>query len=105
MSNTVELKDNHLHITYEVYDYGPKQKRKIIPIKDIECIKARVGSRGGMHTWDLRGDSVEYRDIYPERDVPIFSGDRKNSDLIEKIMVLLPDIKYLEETENGGAPW
>lgn len=101
----VELKDNHLHITYEVYDYGMKTRRKIIPVADIECIKAKVGVRGGMHTWDVRGDSIEYRDIYPERDVPIFSGDRKDSDLIEKIMAVLPDIKYFEEVEAGGSPW
>ena len=103
--NTAELKDNHLHITYEIYDYGVKQKRKIIPVSDIECIKASVGVRGGMHSWSLRGDNLEYKDLYPARDVPIFSGDRKNSDLIDKIMELLPNLEYIEKVESGGAAW
>lgn len=102
---TAELKDNHLHISYEVYDYGIKQKRKIIPVEDIECIKANVGVRGGMHMWSIRGDNAEYEDIYPKRDVPIFYGDRKNSELINKIMELLPNLKYIEKVESGGAGW
>lgn len=102
MSNTVVLKDNHLYITYESY---PGYDKKIIPVEDIECIKANVGVRGGMHTWDLRGDNERYSRLYDKRDVPIFSGDRKNADLIEKIMAVLPNIKYHEKVENGGAPW
>jgi hypothetical protein len=102
MSNTATLKDNHLYITYESY---PGYDSKIIPVENIECIKANVGVRGGMHTWSLRGHEERYANIYEPRDVPIFSGDRKSTDLIEKIMVVLPDLKYVEKVENGGAPW
>jgi len=109
MSNTATLKDNHLHITYDSYDYGHRERRKIIPVEDIECIKASVGVRGGMHTWSVRGYDPEHSEYdwnkNKKRDVEIFSGDRKSTDLIEKIMVVLPDLKYIEKVENGGAPW
>lgn len=101
--NNAEIKDNHLYITYEVYDYGIQIKRKIIPLEDIECIKAVFGPRGGLHSWSIRGDSAEYRNLYDKRDVPLHSGGRKSWDLIEKIQKLLPDLKYVEETESGGA--
>lgn len=45
--NTATIKDNHLYINYEIYDYGYRTKQKIIPLEDIECIKAKVGVRGG----------------------------------------------------------
>ena len=106
MSNTATLKDNHLYITYESY---PGYDTKIIPVEDIECIKANVGVRGGMHTWSLRGYHPRYSTSDwskgKERDMEIFSGGRKSTDLIEKIMVVLPDLKYIKKVENGGAPW
>lgn len=109
MSNTATVKDNHLYITYEVYDYGYRTKQKIIPLEDIECIKANVGARGGMHTWSLRGYNPEYSNEEwhkdNPRDVEIFSGDRKDSELIEQITKLLPNCKYYETTEEGGSPW
>lgn len=109
MSNTATIKDNHLYITYEVYDYGYRTKQKIIPVEDIECIKANVGVRGGMHTWSLRGYSHEYSESEwhkdNPRDVEIYTGDRKDTDLIEQITKLLPDCKYHETVETGGAAW
>ena len=109
MSNTANIKDNHLYITYEYYDYGHKQGRKIIPIEDIECIKATVGTKGGMHTWSVRGYHPQYseRDWHKDkkRDVELFCGDRKDTELIEQITKLLPDCKYIEEVEDGGSPW
>lgn len=109
MSNTVKLEDNHLYITYDYYDYGHRVGRQIIPIKDIECIKAKVGRQGGMHTWSIRGYHPEYsKEDYnkgKERDVEIYSGDRKDRELIEQILKLLPNCKYYEKVEGGGAPW
>ena len=109
MSNTATVKDNHLYITYDYYDYGPKEGRKIIPIADIECIKATVGSKGGMHTWSLMGYHPEYSELDynkdEKRDQELFSGDRKDSELIGQITKLLPNCKYLEKVEGGGAPW
>jgi len=107
--NTATIKDNHLYITYEYYDYGHKVGRKIIPLEDIECIKAKVGKKGGMHTWSLRGYHPEYSDKdYNKdrrRDIEIYCGDRKDTDLIDQITKLLPNLKYIEETESGGAAW
>lgn len=109
MSNTATIKDNHLYITYDYYDYGHQEGRKIIPLKDIECIKAKVGTKGGMHTWSIRGYHPEYseRDWNKDkkRDIEIFSGDRKNTELIEQITNLLPNCEYLEEVESGGSAW
>lgn len=109
MPNTATLKDNHLYINYEVYNYGLKTKQKIIPVEDIECIKASVGIKGGMHTWSLRGYNPEYsNESYNkgrERDITIYSGDRKDSELIEQITELLPNCKYIETVESGGASW
>lgn len=108
MSKDVMLKDNHLYITYEYYDYGHRTGRKIIPVEDIDCIKAKVGTKGGMHTWSIRGYHPEYSEsIYKDkpRDVEIFNGDRKDTHLIEQITDLLPDCKYIKEVESGGAAW
>lgn len=105
----VTLENNHLYITYEYYDYGRKVGRKIIPVKNIECIKANVGARGGMHTWSVIGYNPEYsNESYnkgKEREQSIHSGDRKDSHLIDEIIELMPNIKYIEIKENGGAPW
>jgi hypothetical protein len=107
--NSVELKDNHLYITYEYYDFGYQTGRKIIPVEDIECIKATVGTKGGMHTWSIRGYHPEYSEKDwnkdKKRDIEIYCGDRKDSDLIDKVMELLPDCKYYETVESGGAGW
>lgn len=108
MSNDVVLKDNHLYISYEVYDYGIRTKQKIIPVENIEYIKANVGKRGGMHTWSIKGYHPEYSEsIYKDkpRDVDIFTGDRKDTHLIKQITDLLPNCKYIEVQEDGGAPW
>lgn len=109
MSNTATLKDNHLYLTYDVYDYGHKVRQKIIPVEDIECIKAKIGKGGGMHTWVLKGYNPEYsNESYNKdnpRDVQIFAGDRKDTDLIYQILEVLPNCKYIEEVEEGGAPW
>jgi hypothetical protein len=109
MSTTATLKDNHLHITYEYYDYGNREGHKIIPIEDIECIKATVGSKGGMHTWYLMGYHPEYSNLKWQkdnpRDVELYSGDRKDAELIDQITTLLPNCKYIEKVESGGAPW
>lgn len=107
--NLAKLEDHHLYITYEYYDYGRRTGRKIIPVSDVECIKATVGPQGGMHSWSVVGYHPEYSDMEynkgKERDIEIFSGGRKNSELIGKIMELMPDIKYIEQKENGGAAW
>lgn len=103
-----EIIDNHLYLTYEIYDYGYRTKQKIIPVKDIECIKAKVGKRGGMHTWSIRGYHPEYSNsIYKDnpRDVAIFTGDRKDTDLIDQILEVMPKLDYYEEVEDGGSPW
>lgn len=105
MSDLVTIKDNHLHITYSYYDYGNQVGRKIIPLEDIECIKATVGKQGGMHTWSLRGYSPEYSKNKNDRDIQIHSGDRKNTELIDMILALLPNCEYKETIEGGGAPW
>lgn len=109
MSNTATIKDNHLYITYEIYDFGYKTKQKIIPLENIECIKATVGVRGGMHTWSLRGYDPEYSgDEWHKdnpRDIEIYSGDRKDTELIDQIRELIPSCKYLEKVESGGSPW
>ena len=109
VSNTATLKDNHLYITYDYYDYGQREGRKIIPIEDIERIVANVGKRGGMHTWSLRGYHPEYSELDynkdKKRDIEIYIRDRKDCDLIEQIITLLPDCKYFEITESGGAAW
>jgi hypothetical protein len=107
--NKAEVKDKHLYITHEYYGAGGLTiGREIIPLEDIECIKATLGTRGGMHTWSLRGYHPEYSEsIYKDkpRDVSIFHGGRKNADLIDKIREALPELKYHEEVETGGAPW
>ncbi len=109
MSNSVELKDGHLYITYEYYDYGHQIGRKIIPIEDIEYIKATVGVRGGMHGWSIKGYNPQYSEHEYnkkcKRDIEIFSGGRKTSELIGQIRKLLPDCKYVETVEGGGTPW
>jgi hypothetical protein len=109
MSNKATIKDNHLYITYEYYDNGHQEGRKIIPLEDIECIKADIGVRGGMHTWSIMGYNPEYseRDWHKDnpRDVAIFSGGRKDTELIKQITKLLPDCKYIERVESGGSPW
>lgn len=109
MNNTATLKDKHLYITYEIYDYGYRTEQKIIPVKDIECIKATVGKKGGMHTWSLKGYDPEYSEMEwhkdNPRDVDIYTGDRKDTELIKQITELLPNCKYYEQTEDGGAPW
>ena len=80
-----------------------------IPLANIECIKATVGPQGGMHTWSIRGYEPKYSDSGyfddRKRDIEIFSGDRKSYYLIDEIMKVLPDIKYHEKVEGGGAPW
>ena len=109
MTNTVTLQDNHLHITYDYYDYGHRTGRKIIPVGDIECIKATVGPKGGMHTWSLRGYHPEHSESEwnkdRKRDISIYEGDRTDSELIKQITDLLPSCKYYEKVEGGGAPW
>lgn len=109
MDNAVILKDNHLYITHEYYDYGRKIGRKIIPVEDIECIKATVGPKGGMHSWSIRGYHAVYsNESYnkgKERDIEIFNGGRKDQYLIEQIQSLLPNCEYHERVEGGGAPW
>lgn len=105
--NKAEIKDNHLHITYEYYDYGHQIGRKIIPLEDIECLKATYGPRGGLHSWSINGYDPQYSDSgYFEdekRDIAIFSGGRKTADLIEQIQKLLPNLKCHEKVESGGA--
>jgi hypothetical protein len=107
--NGVELKDNHLYITYNYYDYGYRIGHKIIPVKDIECIKAKIGTQGGMHTWSIRGYDPKYsNESYnkgKERDQEIYCGDRKDTELIDQIKKLLPNIKYYKKVEGGGSPW
>ena len=107
--NTAILKDNHLHITYEYYDNGHRIGRKIIPVGDIECIKATVGPQRGMHTWSVRGYHPEYseQDYNKDRkrDIEIYSGDRKDTELIKQITKLLPNCKYYEKEESGSSPW
>lgn len=107
--NTAKVEDNHLYITYDYYDYGRREGRQIIPIKDIECIKAKVGPQGGMHTWSVRGYDPHYSELdynkNEKRDIEIYCGDRKDKELIQMIRDLLPDIKYIETTESGGAGW
>lgn len=109
MSNTATIKDNHLYITYEIYDYGYRTKQKIIPLENIECIKANVGKRGGMHTWSIRGYDPEYSNQEynkdRKRDIQLFCGDRKDTDLLALIRELLQNCNYREATEDGGAPW
>lgn len=109
MGNTAELVDNHLHITYQYYDNGHRVGKDIIPVADIECIKAKVGPQGGMHTWSVRGyDSRYSNESYnkgKERDIELYCGDRKDKELIEQIIKLLPNCKYHEKKEDGGAPW
>ena len=107
--NKAEVKDNHLYITHEYYGAGGHTiGRKIIPLEDIECMRVRKGIRGGLHLWSVNGYHPEYSEsIYKEkpRDVELFSGDRKTADLIDKIREVLPELKYHEEVEAGGAPW
>jgi len=109
--NSATLKDDYLHINSQAYSSykGRYMHTTIIPIEDIECIKASVGKQGGMHTWSVKGYNAEYSNSSynkgKERDIDIFSGDRKNSELIDEIRELLPKLKYKEKVETGGAPW
>jgi len=106
-----EIKDNHLYIRYEVYyEYsGLTTKTKIIPLKDIKYIEAKVGKRGGMHLWYLCGYHPEYSELEYNKDEKfdqhLHTGDRKDTDLLDKIREVLPNVKYIEEVEGGGAPW
>lgn len=105
--NSAKLVDNYLHINSQAYSQyqGRYMHTTVIPLEDIEYIKATVGKQGGMHTWAIRGYNPEYSDTKKDRDVTIYSGDRKDSELIDEIRDLLPKLKYKEKVEGGGAPW
>lgn len=91
---TLEGKD--LHVTSEYYSpyKGRYSETTIIPVNDIKSISAKVGPQGGMHTWAVNGKERE-----------LYYGDRKDSQLIDQILKLVPKIKYVEKKEKGGAPW
>ena len=107
----VRIVEDQLQITDEFYSSyrGRYLETKILPLVDIERIEANVGPKGGMHTWAVKGYDVNYsnKEYYKgrERDIEIFTGDRKNSHLIDEIRQLLPTIEYREKVEDGGAPW
>lgn len=95
MSN-IEVKDNHLYISYEYYStsiMGYTSERKIIPLNEIKCIEAIVGSRGGMHSWSIKNKQG--------KDLVAFG--RKHNDVLEKVEELLPDVEYIENIESGGV--
>lgn len=102
-----EIKEDKLHITSEYYDIykGRYTDTTIVPVEDVERIEAKVGPRGGMHVWSVIGYNPKYSKDKSDRSVQVYNGDRKDSELIEQIVKLLPKIKYDEKTENGGAPW
>ena len=102
----VKIVEDYLFIRHEEYsEYkGRYMKTDVIPLADIECIKANVGPRGGMHSWAVKGYHPEYSENN-DRDISIFSGDRKDSHLIDEIIKVLPEIKYHEKVEDGGAAW
>ena len=110
-TKSVRIVEDQLQITDQFYSSyrGRYTETKVIPLANIECIKAKVGVKGGMHTWALKGYDPNYSDNDynkgSERDIDLFCGGRKNYHLIDEIMKALPHIKYHEKVEDGGAPW
>lgn len=96
--NSVKLEDSKLYITSEYYSMyrGRYMDTTVVDVSDISYIKAEVGVRGGMHAWSVKSK---------DDDRTLYSGDRKDSEIIQEIMKLLPKVKYLEKVEGGGAPW
>ena len=95
--NSAVLENDKLYITSETYSSfrGRYMDTTVVEVSDIDCIKAKVGKQGGMHTWAIKD----------KEDNDLYYGDRKDSDLIEQITKLMPKIKYHKKVEGGGAPW